>query len=237
MVFVRRMFAIALALATASSLAVGTSSALPAAAFAAGSGYTPTGTGNAAPGGAASGLAGTIILSTTIQPSGGTATATIGSATITATVKTGTFPDTIQVIITDASSSSITPPAGGRSVVTFGIGIFENGSKITGTFPAIAVTVTSTAITAGSTIYFVTGMTLQSVGGASVTTGSAAFTITSDPTVEVVAPINAVSTTPIAGATSGQTGKPFLFEGGVAIALVSLGGLMLVALLVRRRSA
>jgi hypothetical protein len=130
-------------------------------------------------------------------------------------------------------------------MVTFGLGIFENGAKVTGTFPAITVTVTSPSITAGSTVDIVTGSGVQSVSGAAVTNGSATFTITSDPTVEIVAATTATaaatsagsSSGAIAGATSGQTGKPFLLEGMVAVALVVIGGLMLVGLRLRRRPA
>jgi hypothetical protein len=204
-------------------------------AFAAGSGYTPA--ANPTTGGTATGLAGTVVTSTTIQPSGGTATGTVGSATITASVPAGTFTGPVQVVMTDATSSAVTPPSGGTIVVTFGIGIFENGTKVTGSFPAITVTVTSSSITAGSTVYLLTGSTLQAVSGASVTAGSATFTITSDPVVTTAATSATASGTAIAGATSEVTGKPFLLEGGIAAALVAFGGLMLVGLRLRRRSA
>jgi len=218
----------------------------PSVAFAAGNGYTPA--ASPTTGGTASGLAGTVITSTTIQPSGGTANGTIGNATITATVKAGTFTGPVQLVITNASSSAITPTGGGTPVVTFGIGVFENGTKDTGTFPAITVTVTSPSITAGSTVDFVTGAGLQVVSGTAVTNGSATFTFTSDPTVEVVAATaTAASATSasasgssgsaIAGATSGQTGKPFLLEELVAVGLLALGVLLLVGLRLRRRPA
>jgi hypothetical protein len=219
--------------------------AAPAVAFAAGSGYTPT--PNPTPGGTASGLAGTVVSSTTIQPSGGTANATIGSATITVTVNAGTFTGPVQVVVTDATSSAVTPSGGGTPVVTFGLGIFENGTKDTTSFQAITVTVSSPSIKAGTTVDLVTPSGLQAVSGSSVTTGSATFTITSDPIVEVVAApattTAAASTggtgsgSAIAGATSGQTGKPFLLEGALAAALIVAGGLMLVGLRLRRRPA
>jgi hypothetical protein len=228
------------------SVVIAATLAAPAVAFAAGTGYTPTPAPT--PGGTASGLAGTVVSSTTIQPSGGTANATIGNSTITVNVKAGTFTGPVQVVVTDASSSSVTPSGGGTTVVTFGLGIFENGSKVTATFPAITVTVSSPSIKAGTTVYFVTGTGLQAVSGDSVTNGSATFTFTSDPIVEVITPPatttaaaaaggSASSGSAIAGATSGQTGKPFMLEGGLAIALVVLGTLMLVGLRLRRRPA
>jgi len=121
--------------------------------------------------------------------------------------------------------------------VTFGIGIFSNGVKVTGSFPAVSITVSSPSIVAGSTVYLVTGSGLQAVSGDSVTTGSATFSITSDPTVEVAttatATAAAASATPIVGATTGETGKPFLLEGGIAAALMAIGAVLLVG--VRRR--
>ncbi len=241
--------AFALALMASLGLAGGGAIAGSTQAFAAGSGYTPTGTPTT--GGSATGLAGTVVTSTTIQPSGGTASGVVGSATITATVPPGTFTGAVQVVMTDATSSHIAPSSGGSAVVTFGIGIYVNGSKVTGTFPAISVTITSPAITVGSTVYLVTGSGLQTASGATVQAGSASFTITSDPVVEVAAPASAVGTTgtgtggtgatssgtAIAGATSGETGKPFLLEELAAVALVAFGALVLVALRLRRRTA
>jgi hypothetical protein len=221
----------------------------PTNAFAAPSGYTPAPTPPApSPGGTAGGLAGTVVSSTTIQPSGGTGNATIGNATITVTVKAGTFTGQEQIVITNASSSAITPP-GGTPVVTFGIGIFINGTKVSGTFPPITVTVTSPSITAHSVVDFVTSSGLTVVSGEAATNGSVTFTFTSDPIFEVATMTTAStasatsaaggtsSGSAIPGATSGQTGKPFLLEGAAAVALIVIGALMLVGLRLRRRTA
>ena len=219
-------------------LAAGTILAAPTAAFAAGTGYTPAAP---TPGGTATGLPGSVVSTTTIQPSGGTANATVGSATITVTVPAGTFTGAVQVVTTDASSSAVAAPGGGTTVVTFGIGVYVNGAKVTGTFPAITITVSSPSIVAGSTVYLVTGSGLQSVSGSSVKAGSATFTITSDPVVEVATPAAATAAAAatgaaITGATSAATGKPFFLETLVAAGLLALGTLLLVALRVRRRT-
>ena len=149
------------------------------------------------------------------------------------------------MVITDATGSYVAPSSGGSQVVTFGIGIYVNGSKVTGTFPAISVTITSPAISVGSSVSMVTGSGLQPAGAA-VRDGSASFSITSDPVVEVTAPVGAATSgstggtssgTAIAGATSGETGKPFLLEEMVAVALLAFGALVLVALRLRRRPA
>jgi len=222
----------------AMGLIAGAITLTPAAAFAAGSGYTPATGGS---GTTATGLPGSVVSSTTIQPSGGTANATIGNCTITVNVPAGAFTGPVQVTITDASASSVTPPSGATTVVTFGVGFYQNGVKVTGTFPAVTVTVSSPSITAGSTVYFVTGSGLQSVSGAAVKAGSVTFTITSDPVVEVATPVSAAATsaagTAISGATSAQTGKPFYLEGLLAAALTAFGALLLVALRLRRRTA
>ncbi len=210
----------------------------PATAYGAGTGYTPGGTPT--PGGTAAGLAGTVASTTTIQPGGGVATGSVGSSTITATVPAGAFTGAVQVVITDASSSAVVPPGGGSPIVTFGIGIYSDGVKESGSFPAVSITVSSSAITAGSTVYLVTGSGLQSVSGDAVKAGSATFSITSDPTVEVAATsvaATAVGSTAIAGATSSQTGKPFILEGAVAALLCAVGVMLLVVVRRRGRTA
>ncbi len=224
----RRLRLIGLMVGAASALSVVGASLAPGTALAAGSGYTPGGTG---PGGSATGLPGTVISTSTIQPSGGSGSGTIGGSSITVNVPPGTFPNPVQLVLTDASSSTITPSGGGSVVVVFGVGFYENGTKVTGTFPPVTVTVTSSSITAGSTVYLIVGGQLVAASGASVTNGSATFTITSDPTVEIVAA--PAATTSISGATAAVTGEPFRFEEIAAASLVALGGLGL--LLVRRR--
>ncbi len=224
-----RMFGIGL-------LAAGVGLAAPTAAFAAGTGYTP---GAAAPGGAATGLPGNIVSTTTIQPSGGTANATVGSTSISASVPAGAFTGPVQLVMTDASSSAVAAAGGASTVVTFGVGFYVNGTKVTGTFPAVTITVSSPSITAGSTVYLVTASGLQAVSGDSVKEGSATFTITSDPVIEVATPVAATATATgaaITGATTAQTGKPFLLQGLIAAGLFTLGTLLLVGLLVRRRT-
>jgi hypothetical protein len=137
------------------------------------------------PGGGAPGRVITVL---TIPPTGGTASARIGAATVSAVVPSGTFSDTVQVVITRAHVFALRPPSGQIRVVTFGFGVYQHGVKLTGSFPAITVTVRSPAITAGSTVYLVTGSGLQAVSGAQVSAGSAVFSITSDPVIEVTSP-------------------------------------------------
>ena len=215
----------------AAGIAVLATVATSPAAFAAGTGYAPT---ESAPGGSAAGLPGTVVTSTTISPSGGSVSGTVGGSTVTATIPAGAFADPVQAVLTDAAGSGVVPPNGGTSVVTFGVAFYVNGTKVTGAFPAVTITVTSASITAGSTVYLVVGASLQAVSGASVTNGSATFSITSDPVVEIAAA--STSSLPITGATSVQTGKPFLLEGGIAAALLLVGGLLLIRARLRRNA-
>lgn len=203
------------------------------AAGAAGTGYSPS---PPAPGGTATGLPGSVVTVATVQPSGGNGTSTIGSASLSVTVPSGTFSVPTQLVTTDASGSSIAPPSGGSAAVVFGVGFYQNGTKVTGTFPAVTVTVSSPSITAGSTVYLVEGTKLVAVQGATVKNGSATFTISSDPTVEIAAAASG-TTTAIPGATTVHTGKPFLLEGGIAGLLVVSGGAILLAARRRRRTA
>lgn len=213
-------------------IAVAASITTTSAAFAAGSGYGPTGP---TPGSTVAGLPGPVVTSATIQAGGGTASGAIGGATVTAAIPAGAFPSPTQLVLTNASGSAVAPPGGGASVTTFGVGFYVNGTKVTGTFPAVTITETSASIKAGSTVYIVVGTTLQAVSGAKVTNGSATFSITSDPIIEIAT--TATGSTSIAGATAVQTGKPFLLEGGMAAALILVGGMLLIRARLRRNAA
>jgi len=224
---VGRFVGVGAGLGLAAALAI----AIPA--FGAGTGYAP-GTGPTQ-GGTATGLPGTVVTSTVIQPSGGSGSGAIGTTDVAVTIPAGAFTGPTQLVITDATSSAVTPPANGKVVATFGVGFYVDGTKVTGSFPAVTITVTSPSITAGTTVYFVTGSGLQAVSGAQVSNGSATITITSDPTIEVVS--STTSTSVIAGATTAQTGKPVDLELGVAGVLIIGGGLLLIGRRLRRRSA
>ena len=202
------------------------------AASAAGGGYTP---GTPVPGGTATGLPGSVVTVTTIQPGGGKATAVVGASTISATVPAGTFSVPTQAVFTDAGGVSVTPSAGGTVIVTFGVGFYQNGTKVSGSFSPVKITVTNPSISSTTTVYFVVNGVLEPVSGATVSNGSATFTITSDPTVELTSALSATATA-VPSATTVSTGEPFLLEGGVASVLV-LGGALLLARSLRRRPA
>lgn len=203
-------------------------------ASAAGNGYTP---GTPSPGGVAPGLPGHVDTVTTVGAGGGTATGSVGSSTITVTVGPTSFGQPVQVVMTSPpGQSNGNGKDKGQIVALFGLGFYENGSKVTGSFPPVTVTVTSPNIVAGSTVSFIVNGNLVQVPSSQVTAGSATFTISSDPVVEVT---NVAGTAPIAitGATAAVTGEPFGLDEILSAFLVLLGIALLLTLRLRRRAA
>ncbi len=203
-------------------VAAGLALALPAAAFAAGSGYAP------APGAAAVGVPGgfnSVVTTVTVQPSGGTVTATFDGATITITVPAGAFSQPTQVVVTSGDVTQIGSAgvSGKSAVLAFGISFLVNGQPLTATFPtAIGVKVADNfASTDELVVYDTSTSAWAPVAGATVANGTISFTISSDPDFAVLAS-NAQA---IPGATTPVTGKPFLLEGLIAALLVLFGGL------------
>lgn len=203
-------------------VAAGLVFAVPAAAFAAGSGYAP------APGAAAVGVPGgfnSVVTTVTIQPSGGTVTAVIDGATITITVPTGAFSQPTQVVVTtgDVTQIGSAGVSGKSAVLAFGISFLVNGQPLTATFPTpIGVKVADNfASTDELVVYDTTTSAWTPVAGATVANGTISFTISSDPDFAVLAS----NAQPIPGATTPVTGKPFLLEGLIAALLVLVGGL------------
>jgi len=220
------------------ALGIGAAVLASSAAFGAGTGYGG-GTGGGGTGGTG-GVAGTVVSTTTIQPTGGSGSGVVGSSTINVTVPPSAFNGPVQLVITDATSSSPGSVSGNSVVVSFGIAFYENGSKVTGTFPAVSASVSGPNITASSVLYL-NGSTTPYPSTFSPP-HTLNFTVTSDPNFLVAqaataAALSQSSTGSIAGGTTAQTGEPFLGEGLVAGVLVLCGGLVLVGLRLRRRTA
>jgi hypothetical protein len=175
---------------------------------------------------------GTVITSSTVLSTGGTVTGTVGASTVSVNVPSGDFSGGVQVSITDTSTTA-TAPAGDTIVLAFGVNFCINGNKVTGAFAApVTVTVTDPAIAPGEKLFLQTASGLVPITPASIGTGSFTVTITSDPDFVLVA---AAVATPIPGATSVVTGKPFLLEGLIAGGLVLLGCGLLLRLRLRHR--
>jgi hypothetical protein len=200
-------------------------------AAAAGHGYAP---GPPAPGGTVPGLPGQVTTVTTVGTGGGQATGTIGSTSVAVNVGPSCFADPVQIVLTSPPGQAVSNRHG-RVDAVFGVGVYENGSKLTGSFCPVLVTVTSANIVAGSSVWFVVNGTMVQVPSAQVTNGSASFYVSSDPEVAVTTVES--STAPISSATVAVTGEPFLLEELVSAFLVCLGISLLVALRLRRRTA
>lgn len=196
--------------------------ALPATAFAAGSGYAP------APVTSTPGVPGgfnSVVTTVTVQPSGGTVTATINGTTVSITVPPGAFSQPTQVVVTSGDVTQIGSAgvSGKSAVLAFGISFLVGGQPLTATFTT-PISVKAAGNFASSdevVVYDATTGAWAPVAGASVANGTISFTISSDPDFAVLAS----NAQPIPGATTPVTGKPFLLEGLIAVLLVLVGGL------------
>jgi hypothetical protein len=111
------------------------------------------------------------------------------------------------------------PPAGFSQVyaVTVAFTCSNTGQKYTGAFtPTATVTVTNPSIQPGHPIFEFANGTWSQVANATVTAGSATFSVAGDPQFVFYAPA-------ISGATLAVTGKPVVGEGILAGALFALG--------------
>jgi hypothetical protein len=139
----------------------------------------------------------------------------------------------VTVTVNPVGAIAVTNPPAGYSqayAVTAAFTCSATGAKFTGTLsPAATVVVTNSSIAAGRPIFeFVNGAWSQ-VTNATVTTGSATFTVPTDPQfVFYVAPI--------AGGTLAVTGKPVVGEGILAGLLLALGSLGVWGATRRRRA-
>ncbi len=186
----------------------------------------------------AGGLLGTTAFSCTAQPlQASTCTGKVGAYTITVTIPAGTFQFTEQTVVTDGTAAAPSPAACSQLLVGFGVGFFENSTKVTGSFNAVTTNVSGPGIGQSTQLLRIVGSTAQTYAS-TVSGGAVNFTITSDPNFELVntGTCAAAATSPIAGATQVNTGKPFLLEGGIAGVLVLGGGGLLFGLRRRRHT-
>jgi len=233
----------------AASAVIAGSMLLSSPAWGAGSGYTGgTGTGGTgtATGGPTTPSGFTDIVTTqTIQPAGGTVTATAGATTVTVKVPAGALAGPVQVVITSGSTSGLSGlPSGAQPELAIGIAFEQNGEKVTGTFSSpITVTISNSSITTAdqvvvydpSTGTYVPVSQATNVANISVTNGQISFEVLSDPYIVVLAASSTAAAPPVPGATAPVTGVPILTEtiaGGVLV-LASL----LLAFRLRRRAA
>jgi len=213
----------------AALVAGGGAVALASPAWAAGSGYLPPSTftvGNV-PGGFSQ-----VVTTQTLTTAGGSLSGTIKGATIAMSVPGGALPaDTQVVIYAPTDLQQVSGAVAGISIVFLNA---STGQPLTGTLgKAASVTITDSSIKSGDIVQEWNGSTYAPYSDASVTSGSATITFTSDPSF-VVTP-STLSPASVPQATTPTTGVPVLGEGLLAGLLVGAGATGVV-LVLRRRS-
>jgi hypothetical protein len=208
--------------------------ALPAAsAFGAAAG--PGASGGGSSGGGSAPTPNAIVCPTITVDSSTGGSGTCDGVTVTVPTQTSTTcPDIIATITVNPVGAIAVPnPPSGyvqAYAVTVKFTCSSTGAVFTGTLsPAATVVVTNAAIAAGRPIFEYAGGAWSQVTTATVTTGSATFTVPTDPQFVFYAPV-------IAGSTVAVTGKPVVGEGIVAGVLFALGLLGIWRATRRRRA-
>jgi hypothetical protein len=233
-------------LISASALIAMSGLLLSSPAWGAGSGYSPgTGSGTGAGGSGPTTPTGftDIVTTQTVQPSGGTVTATAGTTTVQVVVPSGALATPFQAVVTSGTTSGLSGlPSGAQPTLAIGIGFEQNGQKVTGTFNTpITVTITDSSITTAeqvviydpSTGTYVPVSEATNVANVSVTNGQVTFQVLADPYIALLAASSAAVAPAVGGATTPVTGVPIVTEAAVGGVLVIAG--LLLAMRLRRR--
>jgi hypothetical protein len=195
-----------------------------------GGGYGPSGGGTtlSIPGGYAS-----VAATVTVGPAGGTiGPVSVDGAGVTVSVPAGAFPERVQVTLYAPYLSGIPALPGYQIVAGVGVQVTLNGQPYRGAFlKPLTVTVSSARIGASSVVQVWNGSSFVTDSASSTAAGSATLSVSSDPYFVIQTPVSA-TWTPISGATSANTGEPFLGEGIAAGTLLVAGS---AGLAMRRR--
>lgn len=161
----------------------------------------------------------------TCGATGCTVTGTVDGATITVVVPPGTFTTPTQIVISTGTPPA--PPAGFVNRVAFGVAAELGGAPVMGTFAnPISITVTDPAISPGWAFDETSATGDVPAPGATVGTGTAHVSISSDPDFVLLAPVAvpvAVVPAVVPAVTVPVTGKPFRLEEMIGGGLVGLG--------------
>lgn len=210
-------------LAAASGLVM----AIPATAYAAGTGYGAA----QLPFSVAAGNQSNVLTARTVSPAGGVVTATSNGVVISVTVPPGTFATPVQLVITTPPLSSISSAIlpNYHPITAIGIQFLQAGHPLTGTFTkAVEASIQSSQITPSDKLLMETSSNVNVLSNAVFSNGDVTFSFSTDPSFVVLAPAIATN---VAGATTPHTGKPFLLEGLAALGLITLGGGLAIRLL------
>jgi hypothetical protein len=178
-----------------------------------------------------------VITSVPIGPAGGTiGPLTVDGATVTLTVPAGAFSTQVLITVTQADLSGLAARMPGYVIVAgLGVQVTINGQPYSGMFlKPLTVTIRSSQISASSVVQVWNGSAFVTDQASSSAAGVATISFDTDPYFIVQTPATqAVSAVP--GATTAQTGEPFLGEGIAAGGLLLLGSGGLAAGVATRR--
>ncbi|WP_020375799.1 hypothetical protein [Sulfobacillus thermosulfidooxidans] len=209
--------------------------------YAAGSGYTPT--TNPVPSGTPGGYS-QVVTAATISPTSTTPTTVsvkVDNTPATIVVAPGTFSQKVQVVVTSPVLSQVTSGvsslgyAGYSAVAGIGINVVNSsGQPYSGTFlKPVSITVNNSAIEPGDRVVEWNAQgTFSTVSSATVSAGKASWSFQQDPAFAILAPKPGV----VPGATSPVTGKPFVKDALIGMALISGGSVLFVRTRRRRLS-
>ena len=220
----------------------GTAVLLGTAAYAAGSGYTPT--TNPAPSGTPGGYS-QVVTAETIPPNTTTTTTIavkVDNIPVAVVVPPGTFSSPVQVVVTAPTLSQVTSGvqslgySGYTAVAGLGVSVVKSSGQLyKGSFlKPITVTVSNSNIGSGDRVVeWNAAGTFSKVPSASIQHGKASWTFQQDPAFAVLAPKNNGT---VPGATTPVTGKPFLPEAMIGLAFIAGGSALLFRTRRRRLS-
>lgn len=209
--------------AAAASVAAGVMGIASGTAYAAGGGYGP---GSGPTPSAPSGYSQTIA-SQQVGSSGGTVSGTYGGQSFSVRFPAGSLSSNEQITLFAMTGN----PTSGKDVAGVDVAITDptTGAKFTGTFsPSATLTIQSSSIASGDVVEEMTsGAAGFTTVPGTVVNGMVTLQFSTDPAFAVQA--GSPSSGVVSGATTAQTGEPFLGEGILAGGLVLLGGAGLIA--------
>jgi hypothetical protein len=155
------------------------------------------GSGYAEPSGTVTGPTGeSFPVSAVLTPTNGavSGTATVGTSTVDVSSPAGALDPSDQLVVANSVSQPTAPGATG--VVSLFVGVYNNGTKVTGTFAKpVTIVISDPNIKAGDVVQEFVNGAWTTISNATVVDGKVVVSVSSDPTIEVVHPKVLVSVT------------------------------------------